>query len=64
MSNYRYFSKTGELLSTEQVAAARVKHWRASLDFLKEYLTLGDGSLVRQFILGENMVLRSWSLFS
>lgn len=52
--NYRYFWRTGELLSTRQVAAQGVKSLASLTHFLRDYLALGDGSLVRQFILGQN----------
>jgi hypothetical protein len=53
-ANYRYFLKSGEILSTKQVAAQGVKSLTGPIHFLREYLALGDGSLVRLFILGED----------
>ena len=52
--NYRYFWRTGELLSTRQVAAQSVMTLASLAHFLRDYVALGDGSLVRQFILGQN----------
>ncbi len=52
--NYQYFLRTGVLFSTRQVEAQGDKSLAGVVHFLKEYLSLGSGSVVRQFILGEN----------
>ena len=53
-ANYRYFLRTGALLSTRQVETQGDKSLEGALHFLREYLSLGNGSVVRKFILGES----------
>jgi len=53
-TNYLFFSETGRLLSTLQVAMQRDKSLAGLALLLSKYLALGDGALVRRFILGED----------
>ncbi len=52
VANYLVFSGTGRLLSTSQVAVQGDKSLAGLAHQLGAYLALGDGALVRRFILG------------
>ncbi len=53
-ANYLIFSQRGRLLSTSQVATQGTKTLAGLSHLLREYLALGDGALVRRFILGND----------
>jgi hypothetical protein len=52
-ANAIFFAETGQILSTSQIAARGTQSLASLVQFVREYLALGDGALVRRFILGE-----------